>query len=285
MPNGRFRILASSSFTRPSPREKRITKIIANLLSNAIKFTNAGGEITLRLYGEATQLTIEVIDNGCGISKEYLSKIFDLFEQEDGGVTRHYGGIGLGLPITKNLVSLMGGTISVESEQGRGCKFTVELPIAWGEPCAKSTEQPLREALPPVEGCDATLDWCGKCALLVEDNEINQLIAMELIASTGVFVECAENGQVGLEMFASSPDKYDLIFMDLQMPVMDGLEATRQIRSLCIPRAKTIPIYAMTANAYKSDVEFCLEAGMNGHIAKPVDVSALYKAIEDAFSG
>lgn len=228
-------------------------------------------------------MSITLTDNGIGIGKDVLPRIFDLFEQADGSSTRHYGGIGIGLPIVKNLVTLMGGTICVKSEPGSGSSFVVELPVTLGEACTEQLAQAAQNAPhEPVD--DGKLNWRGKRVLLVEDIEINRLIAMELMADTGVEVECAENGKQALEMFLRDHNRYDLILMDLQMPVMDGLEATRQIRASGAPNAKTIHIYAMTANAYKEDAESCMQAEMNGHIPKPIDVDVLFRAMEEAFT-
>ncbi|MDL2290846.1 response regulator [Desulfovibrio sp. OttesenSCG-928-F20] len=265
--------------------EKRTSQIITHLLANAIKFTPAGGSITLSVQEKDIEntsaiLAITVTDTGIGIDEDVLPRIFDLFEQVDGGSTRQYGGIGIGLPIVKNLVQLMGGTISVASEAGVGSSFAVELPVTLGAECTEQLAQAA--SLDPCDG--VKFNWPGKRVLLVEDIEVNQLIAMELLGDTGVEVECAENGQQALDMFLRDHDRYDLILMDMQMPVMDGLEATRQIRASGMPNAKTIPIYAMTANAYKEDAEACLQAAMNGHIPKPIDVGVLYRAMEAAFT-
>ncbi|MDL2210952.1 response regulator, partial [Desulfovibrio sp. OttesenSCG-928-O18] len=155
-------------------------------------------------------------------------------------------------------------------------------PVTFGVGCAEQKPQAAPEADPPAD-CDKQ-DWCGKRVLLVEDIELNQLVAMGLMADTGVAVDCAENGRQALEMFLRDWSVYDLILMDMQMPVMDGLEATRQIRASAAPNAQTIPIYAMTANAHREDIEACMAAKMNGHIAKPIDVEALLQAMDEAFT-
>ncbi|MCP1102777.1 signal transduction histidine kinase/PAS domain-containing protein/ActR/RegA family two-component response regulator [Aequitasia blattaphilus] len=251
-------------------REKTV-KILSNLLSNAIKFTPEQGEIKLLVSEDILEencgvLMIEVVDNGVGMDENFVSHAFDLFEQEDGGRSRAHAGIGLGLAITKNLIDLMGGTITVESKLGEGSRFFVKLPFTY-------------EANRPKD----TLKWPDKKVLLVEDMPVNQMVAMALMKKTDVTIDCAENGQEALEMFKSAPERYDMILMDLQMPVMDGVETARRIRASGLPRAKEIPIYAVTANAYKEDIEVCRQAEMNGHISKPIDGEALYQAMEEAF--
>lgn len=257
---------------------KQTAKIISNLLSNAIKFTPEGGNISLMLserllIGSNAMLTIKVTDNGIGVDKHFASHIFDLFEQEDGGCTRSHGGIGVGLSIVKSLVTLMGGTISLESEVEKGSCFTVELPVTFNVTIEADSQQSINAA-----------SWADKHVLLVEDVEINRLIATEMMLDTGVNIDCAENGKQALDMFLAAPEKYDLILMDLQMPIMGGLEATQQIRASNTSRASTVPIYAMTANTYKKDVDECKGAGMNGHIPKPIDMKVLLQSMQDAFS-
>lgn len=271
-----FKTSLPDAFSRPVlGDEKRLAQVITNLLTNAVKFTANGGEISLKITevpidSHSSKIITEVTDNGIGISKEAQSNIFDMFEQADGSITRRFGGTGLGLAISKNILDLMGGTISVKSNQGHGSTFTIELPVKWGVPFDCKDE--------PSPPCNIP-DWTGRCILLVEDLDINQIIASELLEPTCVEIDYAENGQQAVDMFKNSPEKYDLILMDIQMPVMDGLTATKKIRDMDISSAKSVPIYSMTANAYDEDKNDCLEAGMNGYILKPIDINNLYEVM------
>ncbi len=402
--------------------ELRLSQVLINLLNNAIKFTPQGGGITLVIREEqdgtgkvsgktdtllSSCLHIEVIDTGIGISREQQERLFQSFEQADGSITRQYGGTGLGLAICKKIISLMGGDIWVDSEEGKGSRFIFEFPVSWGDPIpaagilrkaapvsrilvvddaedvrmyfknvldtfslscdtaasgeealalvmnslrekktynmvfidwnmpgmnggdtARELRRLLGEDLPVVmisvsdwtdieEGAksygiahflpkpvlpstlyntiveltDDTLiqaagpgtdtpDWQGKTILLAEDIEINQEIVVALLDGTGASVICADNGEIALELFQQNPDKYDLILMDMQMPVMDGICAAEKIRGLDIPAAKTIPIVAMTANAFKEDEQRCFDAGMNGHLAKPLEVESFFRVLD-----
>ncbi|MDR0571059.1 MAG: response regulator [Clostridiales Family XIII bacterium] len=281
--------------------ELRLSQVLINLLSNANKFTCDNGRIDLRVRGSdgeegaCASLRVEVEDNGIGITEEQMGRLFNSFEQADGGITRKYGGSGLGLALSKKIVELMGGSIWVESEYGKGSRFIFEVRVKWGRAVDASTrasherypqlspEGPQNAAnrkgvvktreKPEGEG-DAAPDWGDKKLLLVEDIEINREIIIGLLAETGVAVECSENGLEALRR-TEGGEKFDLILMDMQMPEMDGIGATMAIRRLDGDYAKTVPIIAMTANAFKDDVENCLKAGMDGHIAKPVEVSVL----------
>ena len=248
--------------------DQRIAQVITNLMSNAIKFTPEKGSISLdvRYLDEVNEVcTIEVAisDTGIGISKEQQEKLFTPFQQAENNTTRKYGGTGLGLAISKSILEMMGGTIRIDSELGKGSTFTFTIQIkrSMGEETDSTTE---------IEDIDL---FKGHHILLAEDVEINREIVIELLAPTEIIIDCAENGREALEMFEASFDKYELIFMDMQMPEMDGLEATRKIRALDIPKAKKIPIIAMTANAFREDVTKCIEAGMNGHLGKPLDIN------------
>lgn len=389
----------------------RLNQILLNILSNAVKFTPAGGAVRLEIHqlhkkNNTIRFRFIIRDTGIGMSRAFLSRLYRPFEQATASTSTTFGGTGLGMAITKNLVSLMGGGITVKSREGEGTEFTVELPfglsgrrtpqdfagldplkvlvadddrgtcehaslllekmglrtrwvlsggeavecilrahehgddydvcfIDWKMPDMDGVETARRirrEVGPdtliiiisaydwaPIErqareaGVDAFIpkpffastlydtllsvtrrispkagagvsgehyDFSGKCVLLVEDNAFNREVAQEFLEMTGAAVECAENGQEALEKFTSSePGRYALILMDVQMPVMDGYEATRAIRASAHASAKNVPILAMTANAFNEDIAAATEAGMNGHLAKPIDVPALYRLI------
>lgn len=397
--------------------ELRLNQVLLNLLSNALKFTPEGGSIRLEIRQvqrrkDRVRLRFIVADTGIGMSREFLKHIFLPFEQESAATGRKFGGTGLGMPITKNLVMLMGGTITVKSTVGQGSEFTVELDfdVPAGESGGQPQEMPEMEILkvliadddrdscthtalllkdlgirsdwvlngeecvekvlashqagddydvcfidwkmPDIDGIEATrrirelvgpnttiiiitaYDWVqiensaraaganaflakplfastlynallsvtdfgrppvspvpgaaqrrplleGRHVLLVEDNELNREIAVELLKMAGITVECAENGKVAVDQFLVHGNAYDLILMDVQMPVMDGYQATAEIRRSGHPRAQTIPIIAMTADAFHEDVVRAAEAGMNGHIAKPIDPEVLYQVLTD----
>ena len=269
----------SSTLKKPFDRmvvsdELRLSQVFLNLLTNAAKFSPVGGHVAVtadyfaRPDGTCT-LHCEVRDDGIGISREQQKRLFRSFEQADGSITRRFGGTGLGLSICKSITNLMGGDIWVESREDQGSTFLFEVAFTWGPPLCEC-EQGVCEAPPAY-------DWRGKQVLVVEDVDINREILYGLLEETGVALTSAENGKLAVDMFAAQPDRFDLILMDMQMPVLDGLGATEQIRLLHAPRAKTVPILAMTANAFTEDVDKCLAAGMNGHIAKPIDVDDLMR--------
>ena len=389
----------------------RVNQILLNLLSNAIKFTPKGGSVRLeirmlRSASDKIWLRFIVKDSGIGMKKEFLEHLYEPFEQADNGIARKYGGTGLGMAITKNLVAIMDGTIEVESQEGAGTTFMVDLPFGVSKVDKKTAAEmeEMRvlvvdddndtcehaavllkgmgvnvdwalngfEAIEKVRSaCEddgrcydvCIIDWCmpeldgietarrmrryvgpdvliiiisaydwsgieeqakaagvnafiakpffasnlyntlltvsrkpelgfsavgnketydfgGKKVLLVEDNELNMEIASELLKFVNLQVEHAENGKVAVDIFRNSKEKeYALIFMDIQMPLMNGYDAARCIRSSEHPAAGTIPIIAMTANAFNDDVQAAFDAGMNGHLAKPIDVEVLYKTI------
>lgn len=262
----------------------RLQQVLTNLVSNAVKYTPEGGRIEVALRERlvsnvrCSDFEFTVRDNGIGISEEYLPHIFEAFSRAESVASGRTQGTGLGLTIAHNIVSMMGGAISVESELGKGSAFTVLLHL---EPCSAT------------DGCYGSLcaasdtgtelaslaeraDFAGKRALLVEDNEINAEIALETLGMTGLMVERACNGREAVEMFCrSSSGWYSCIFMDAQMPVLNGLDATREIRSSSHPDAMRVPIFAMTANAFAEDVRATLDAGMDEHIAKPLDLDVL----------
>ncbi|MEG0157054.1 MAG: ATP-binding protein, partial [Anaerovoracaceae bacterium] len=255
----------------------RVKQIFINLLSNGAKFTPNQGRVncTVNILPQSdttAQLQIVVEDNGIGMSEEFQEQMFEPFAQEhqdhSGG---SLSGTGLGLAIVKRLVDLMDGTITVSSTLGKGTTFTLALKVA-------STPVGIEAPPTPEEKKNAL---AGKRILLCEDHPMNIEITSRLLSKKGILFDVAENGALGLERFsASSPNYYDGILMDILMPVMDGLTATEKIRQLDRPDAKTIPIIAMTANAFDEDVEKSIEAGMNAHLTKPVSPQMLYAALE-----
>jgi signal transduction histidine kinase/CheY-like chemotaxis protein len=269
--------------------ELRFTQVLINLLGNAIKFTPVSGAISLevrelsREKGECV-LEARVRDDGIGIAQEHQKKLFMPFEQGDGSITREYGGSGLGLAICKYIVELMGGNIWVESAPGEGSMFyfTVRMRVGGEEVGDSHNEEGNGYRKYHYESAILSIDdLSGFTLLLVEDLEINREIVSAILEDTRVCVEHAENGAKAVEMFASAPEKYDLILMDMQMPVMDGLEATRRIRAMGTNKARNVPILAMTANVFREDVDKCREAGMDDHIAKPIDSNLLFSKLEE----
>ena len=286
-------ILASDLEVQIIGDSLRLNQVLSNLLSNALKFTPAKGMIKLRVSKtgedqENVYLRFEVIDTGCGIAEENYDKIFESFEQENVDVTYKYGGTGLGLSIVKRFTGLMGGGIHVTSVQGSGSTFTVDLPFGKIKESGKPTRfSDINGRNDLAKDCYAVdYDFKGKRILLVEDNELNREIAEELIGVTGESVESAEDGVQAVEMFKESAEGYyDLILMDVQMPHMDGYEATRCIRALGRSDAQKVPIFAMTANAFAEDVQKSREAGMNAHISKPLNIRAVYKQMNRYLQG
>ena len=258
----------------------KIKEIFSNLLSNAIKYTPEGGTVQLNARELPCSRTgyaciqTEIVDNGIGMSKEYLPKLFEAFTRERNTTVAKISGTGLGMPIVKNLVEMMGGTIEVESEPGKGSRFivTLEHPIA-DEALYKPQEQEAKSA----QGAELLK---GKRILLAEDNDLNAEIALFILQNMGLEVERVEDGAQCVSRLEQQPaGTYDLIFMDVQMPQMDGYEATQAIRALDDKEKAAIPIVAMTANAFAEDRERALAAGMNGHIAKPIDVKKLEQVL------
>ena len=251
-------------------------KIFWNLLSNAVKFTSAGGEVQVILSSCISPqgsfvLWLKVTDTGIGISREFLPRIYEPFAQERQSGKTEYIGNGLGLTIVRRLVDVMGGELSITSKQGKGTEINLELYFELA-PEAQAAEKLVK--LPDYSMLQ------GKRILLCEDNELNADITKELLAEQNMSVLWAENGQRGLELFQSAePGSIDAILMDLRMPVMDGYAATQAIRAMERPDAKTIPILALSADAFSEDVAYCLEIGMNAHIAKPLDPDRLYQEL------
>jgi len=255
----------------------RIRQIVANLLSNAIKFTDRGW-VRVRISskpcaGSRVELLIQVIDTGAGIPSDKLASIFEKFTQADGSITRKYGGTGLGLAITRRLVQLHGGTVRAESEPGKGSTFTVTIACEPAPPPAPAT------APAHAGGVSSSVPAAPSARLLlVEDNLVNQKVVLAILRKKGYQIDVANHGREALDKLAAPGAAYQLILMDVQMPVLDGLEATRAIRRT--PRSETIPIIAMTAHAMNGDRERCLEAGMDAYISKPVQPAHLVSTIE-----
>lgn len=256
----------------------RLEQLSMNILGNAIKFTPRGGKIdfyieNLSSHNGILRDRVTVRDTGIGISSEFLPHIFEPFSQEHGASTSQYQGTGLGMTIAKQIVELMGGEISIQSEPGKGTEvtFTLDLPVATQEQINKSRSRAV------VSEIGNSL--VGRRVLLCEDNPLNAEIASLLLTEAGCISVHAENGKQGVALFQDRPEQFDVILMDIRMPVMDGLEAAKAIRSIDSDKARNIPIIALTANAYEEDVQKCLEAGMNAHIAKPLEPERMYRVM------
>ncbi|MDR2892874.1 MAG: response regulator [Deltaproteobacteria bacterium] len=261
--------------------DQRLTQVIANILSNATKFTPEGGSIDFNAtllvrQGDSCVIRMSVKDSGIGISGEEQGKLFNIFQQAQAGTARKYGGSGLGLVISRRILNLMGGSIWVESEPGKGTEFlfTVPLGILEVDPSAAQAGQDTTNEL-----LASNLDLSGKVILLADDIDINLEIVTTLLEPTKVTIDTVKNGREAVESVAANPDRYDLILMDLQMPEIDGLQATALIKKLDAPRAGTVPIIAMTANVFKEDIQQCLEAGMDAHIGKPISLPELINVL------
>ncbi|MDR0445543.1 MAG: response regulator, partial [Oscillospiraceae bacterium] len=255
--------------------KQRLAQVITNLLSNAVKFTPEGGVITVKtrlahLEAGVLRLRVAVSDTGIGISEEQAPRLFSAFEQADNSNTRRFGGTGLGLAIAKRIVEMMHGRIWVQSVFGEGSCFTFEVELGVAEGDSEADE--ARGGAP---------DFSHIRILLAEDVEINREILAALLEPTGITIDCAENGREAAEMFKTHGESYDLIFMDIQMPELDGYEATREIRALGTERAAAIPIIAMTANVLREDIERARDAGMDGHIGKPISIEAVLDVLRE----
>jgi signal transduction histidine kinase/CheY-like chemotaxis protein len=261
--------------------EQHLSQSIANLLSNAVKFTPEKGSITLKAQkisetdGDCV-IQIAVSDTGIGISKEQKEQLFQSFTQADNSTSRKFGGTGLGLAIAKRIIELLQGRIWIESELGQGSTFFFFFH-------AKRGSQTPHE-LAVVADKDAATgskadDFSGRRILLADDTEINREIVLTMLEPTGLGIDCAENGKEALDIFSAAPEKYDMIFLDINMPEMDGYETARRIRALEIPRAGTIPVIAMTGNFFQDDIDRCLAAGMTSHLGKPLDFDILLKTL------
>ncbi|MDD3409814.1 MAG: ATP-binding protein [Eubacteriales bacterium] len=264
--------------------EMRFKQVLINLLSNAVKFTPEGGEVSfsfgcLGREGMLSHTYLRVSDNGIGMSEEFVrSRLFKPFSQESSAVSTQYVGSGLGLSIVKSLVELMGGRIEVESAPGKGSTFTVYLDF---ERVPRDEADPLLSSVSrQAEHAERRL--AGWRVLLAEDHPLNAEIAKRMLSKAGCEVTWARDGRECLRQFEqSAPGAFDAVLMDVRMPVMDGLSAARAMRALPRADAKAIPIIAITANAYETDVQNCRDAGMNAHLSKPIDVSQLYHTLCD----
>ncbi len=260
--------------------EKRLNRILLNLLSNAFKFTPNDGKIAVtlkQLPGDSKEFgdyEFRVKDSGIGMTEEFSKKIFEAFERERTSTVSGIQGTGLGMAITKSFIDMMNGTIEVLTAPGKGTEFKINIRFK------------IAERVVPKVAEEKTVtthtDFSRKHLLLVDDIEVNREIAKMLLEGAGFVVETAENGKDAVEKISNSPaGKFDAVLMDIQMPIMDGYEATREIRKLENPQLAKIPILAMTANAFSDDVKAALEAGMNGHIAKPIDVPKMMKTLRE----
>ena len=255
--------------------DMKLKQVLINILGNAVKFTPAPGTVSFRIeqvsrFQDQSTLRFTIQDTGIGMDPDYLPKLFDAFTQEDAATTNRYGGSGLGMAITKNIVEMMNGTITVASEKGVGSTFTVHVTLRGCEHAQEQTEEEQPRAA----------DLTGRHILLAEDMAINAEIMIEILEMMDMTVEHAENGKIALELFSENPEgHFDAILMDMRMPEMDGLQATMAIRAFPRPDAKKIPIIALTANAFTEDVQRSLQAGMNAHLSKPVEPERLYDTL------
>lgn len=275
----------------------RLNQVLLNLLSNAVKFTKPGDMISVRVAqiqkssdGKALY-EFRVKDTGIGMSREFAERIFEPFERERNSTVSQIQGTGLGMSITKNIVDMMGGTIEVQTEQGKGTEFIIRVELR------VKSEQKEKDKIQSARGDktdkkeeqessvhDMTENFRGRHLLLVEDNELNREIAQEILCDYGFSIDVAENGAEAVEKISSSrPGDYDLVLMDIQMPVMNGHEATRQIRKLDNPELASVPIIAMTANAFNEDRNAARECGMNGFISKPINIEEIIQTLKDVF--
>jgi CheY-like chemotaxis protein len=252
-----------------------LRQVLINLLGNSVKFTPELGTIIFKISclerkDGRSLMEFVIQDTGIGISEENLKAIFKPFEQGSGNITKRYGGTGLGLTISRHIVKLFGGDIKVESEVGKGSKFSFSIWLQETDlqaPIIQVTKDPKDR-------------FVGKRVLLVDDVDLNRKIAKAMLKVTGIKVDEAEDGSAALKMFEDSPvNTYDIILMDVQMPIMDGYQASTAIRQLDRIDAPNVPIIALTANAFKEDIEKALKAGMNAHIAKPIKTDRIVEVM------
>ena len=258
-----------------------VNRVLVNILSNAVKFTPEGGTITFTMRERKSPregyayYDFIIEDTGIGMSEEFQEHIFEQFAREKTSTVSHTQGTGLGMSITKSLVELMGGDITVQSELGKGSVFTVTLEF-------QKTTEDMVSGKAVDQGALSDSDITGKRVLLAEDNDLNMEIAVSILEAMGLEIETAKDGSEALEKIKAKPaDYYDLVLMDIQMPMMDGYETTRAIRALDDPDKANVPIVAMTANAFAEDRKNAFDAGMNDHIAKPLDVEIVAQVITE----
>ena len=257
----------------------RVQQVYINILNNAVKFTETGGKIewiieSKKLSENKAEFAITISDTGCGMSEEFLNHIFEPFAQEQNSLVDARQGTGLGLAIAKSIVEKMGGTINVASKIGLGTTFTIKF--------VRDCKNVNNTVAYRQEADDIKTVLEGKKVLLCEDHPLNTLVATRLLEKVGMTVETAENGRIGVEKFiASEENEYNVVLMDIRMPVMDGLEATTKIRALNRQDAKSVPIIAMTANAFAEDKSLSKTAGMNEHLSKPIEPQILYRTLAD----
>ena len=256
----------------------RISQVLINLLGNAVKFTPEGGRVTLGVREEAAAgtkclVSFSVQDTGIGIAKEDQERVFRSFEQASGANPSKQRGTGLGLSISSRLVQMMGSNIQLDSRVGEGSAFRFSILLDLGE-----------DAVPASEQAELSFDGCR--VLVVEDNELNAEIAQCLLEERGFAVDCVYDGAQAVERVRdTAPGTYDVILMDIMMPVMDGLESARTIRRMERADCRTIPIIAMSANAFDDDLKKSVECDMNGHLSKPVEVDKLYETLDRVIRG
>ena len=262
----------------------RLNQVMFNLLANAVKFTSEGGSIWLTMsqleptyeVEDRAIYEIRVKDTGIGIDKAFIKHIFEPFERERTSTVSKIQGTGLGMAITKNIVDMMGGTIEVESQKGVGTEFIIRLELRLQAEAGAANEEGAKQH----SHAEGVAEFAGKRLLLAEDNELNREIACMLLSKYGFVIDTAENGQEAVDLVAASaPDYYDLVLMDIQMPVMDGHEATRRIRNLEDKELAKVPVVAMTANAFDEDRKAAKECGMNGFISKPINMQEVVQAL------
>lgn len=268
----------------------RLNQVLLNILENAVKYTRPGGKIYFQIQELKEQepgfakYEFRVKDTGIGMSEEFIAHIFESFSREQTSTVSGIEGMGLGMAIVKKIVDRMGGTIAVKSRQGKGTEVTVILPFKVNSQVVECETKVFKKTgqmkmLGERENSENLFK--GKKILLTEDNELNREIAVELLKEEGFILDTAEDGTIAVEkMRTAKPGQYDLILMDIQMPIMDGYEATRQIRKLKNPETANIPIVAMTANAFEEDRQKALEAGMNEHVSKPIDLERLLEVVK-----
>ena len=264
----------------------RLNQILLNIVSNAIKFTPTGGTVNIRVTEKTcnlkdfTTFEFRIKDNGIGMSEEFQTHVFDAFSREQTSTKSGIEGTGLGMAVTRNIVDMMGGTISLTSKGGKGTEFVVTLNFK----IRKVLTMPMDIKEEPLQQTERENRYSGKKVLIVEDNELNREIATALLEEIGISVDSVEDGTDAVErMNEVDDDRYDLIFMDIQMPKMDGYMATREIRTLKNNKKANIPIIAMTANAFEEDKKKAFQAGMNAHIAKPIDIKIILDAFDQVF--